>query len=239
MADVNEPTSKSDNTIVDSTKDFSDSPHTITKKAYSFTIGKGSNNEYSARLGFNKFKLAEGEFTLVIEFFPSSMDQLSVKIVSELLSIGQQSTKLFPKYSRSIVHLSKYDLTPPEYIHIDMRCQGDKDSPTQGACHLIAYGTEGRQSDVSSDIYRYDVLFVIENNTVKFEAPVEEKDAVNSQKKMFDDRLVRVFFFCGDLVHDNTREVKIATSLTSSSILSDASHFAIVNNDFVVKKSGI
>lgn len=58
-------------------------------------------------------------------------------------------------------------------------------------------------------------------------------------KKMFDDRLEGVFFFCGDLVHDNTREVKIATSLTSSSILSDASHFAIVKNDFVVKKSGI
>lgn len=188
MADVNEPTSKSDNIIVDSTKDFSDSPHTINKKAYSFTIGKWSKNEYSARLGFNKFKLAEGEFTLIGDRILSVINGSVIsKSCFRIVSMGQQSTKLFPKYSRSIVHLRKYDLTPPEYIHIDMRCQGDKDSPTQGACHLIACGTEGRQSDVSSDIYRYDVLFVIENNTVKFEAPVEEKDAVNSQKKMFHD----------------------------------------------------
>lgn len=39
-------------------------------------------------------------------------------------------------------------------------------------------------------------------------------------------------------MHDNAKDVKIATNLTSSSIMSDASHFSIVNNE-LVKKSGI
>ena len=41
-----------------------------------------------------------------------------VDVVSASLIIGQQSTKLFPKYSRSIVHLHKYDISPPELIYL-------------------------------------------------------------------------------------------------------------------------
>ena len=50
-------------------------------------------------------KLPDGEYTLAIEFFPPTLDELSVSVVSASLNIGQQSTKLFPKYSRSIVHM--------------------------------------------------------------------------------------------------------------------------------------
>ena len=66
------------------------------------------------------FKLPDGKFTFVIEFFPSIMDEVTVNVVSASLNIGQQSCKMFPKYIRSIVHLLKYDVTPPEYIYIDM-----------------------------------------------------------------------------------------------------------------------
>ena len=48
-----------------------------------------------------------------------------------------------------------------------------------------------------------------------------------------------MIFDCSDLVHNNAADVKIATNLVSSSIMSDASHFFIVNNEFVVEKSGI
>ena len=99
---------------IDDIKDFSDSPHDVNKKAYLFEMGKGSQNRYSSRLGFNMFKLQDGEYTLAIEFFPPTMDEVSVSVVSASLNIGQQSTKLFPEYSRSIVYLHKYDLTPPE-----------------------------------------------------------------------------------------------------------------------------
>ena len=97
---------------------------------------------------------------MAIEFFPPTMDEVSVSVVSTSLNIGQQSTKLFPKYSRSIVHLHKYDLTPPEFIYVDIKCQGTAGSPAQGVGHLIVYGIEGRQSDVDSDVF--DALYVLE-----------------------------------------------------------------------------
>ena len=113
MEEVYESTSEN-NIVVDGIKDFSDSHHDVNKKAYLFEMGKGSQNRYSSRLGFNMFKLQDGEYTLAIEFFPPTMDEVSVSVVSASLNIGQQSTKLFPEYSRSIVYLHKYDLTPPE-----------------------------------------------------------------------------------------------------------------------------
>jgi len=80
MDDVNQSTRES-NIIVDGIEDFSDSPHDISKKAYSFRIGKDAQNWYAFRLGFNMYLLPEGEFTLVIEFFPPAMDQVTVSVV--------------------------------------------------------------------------------------------------------------------------------------------------------------
>ena len=105
---------------------------TMSTKKPKLKMGKDAQNEYSSRIGFNTFKLPEGEYTLAIKFFPPSTTNLSVSVVSTSLNIGQQSTKLFVNYSRSIVHLHKWDITPPEYIYIDMHCQGTASSSTQG-----------------------------------------------------------------------------------------------------------
>ena len=153
--------SSENNIIVDGIVDFSGSPHNVNKKAYKFKMGKDAQNEYSSRIGFNMFKLPEGEYTLAIEFFAPSTTNLSVSVVSTSLNIGQQSTKLFVNYSRSIVHLHKWNITPPEYIYIDMHCQGTASSSTQGVGYLIVYGVKGSQSNVDSDVY--DTLYVVEN----------------------------------------------------------------------------
>ena len=60
--------------------------------------------------------------------------------------------------------MHKYDVTPPEYIYIHIRFQGDKNSPAIGACHLIAYGIEFKQSDVDSDVF--DALMVLDNGKI-------------------------------------------------------------------------
>ena len=159
MEEVDESTSEN-NIIVDGIKDFPESPHDVNKKAYLFRMGKGSQNRYYSRLGLNMYKLSDGEYTLAIEFFPPTMDHVSVSVVSTSLNIGQQSTKLFPKYSRSIVHMHKYETTPPVYIYIDMECQGTEKSPAQGVGHLIVYGIEGKQNDVDSDVF--DSLYILE-----------------------------------------------------------------------------
>ena len=52
MTDVNESSSES-NITVTGIKDFPNTPHTLFKKAYHFTIGKNAQNEYNARIGFN------------------------------------------------------------------------------------------------------------------------------------------------------------------------------------------
>ena len=153
--------SSENNIIVDGIVDFSGSPHNVNKKAYKFKMGKEAQNEYSSRIGFNMFKLPEGEYTLAIEFFPPSTTNLSVSVVSTSLNIGQQSTKLFVNYSRSIVHLHKWNITPPEYIYIDMHCQGTASSSTQGVGYLIVYGVKGSQSNVDSDVY--DTAYFVEN----------------------------------------------------------------------------
>ena len=134
---------------------FSGSPYTVNKKGYSSTMGKNAQNNYSSRIGFNMFKLPEGEYTLAIEFFPPSTTNLSVGVVSTSLNINHQATKLFVNYSRSIVHLHKWS------IYIDMHCQGTASSPTQGIGHMIVYGVKGSQNDVDSSVY--DTAYVIEN----------------------------------------------------------------------------
>ena len=173
MESVDESSSEN-NIIVDGIVDFSGSTHNVNKKAYKFKMGKDAQNEYSSSIGFNMFKLPEGEYTLAIEFFPPSTTNLSVSVVSTSLNIGQQSTTLFVNYSRSIVHLHKWDITPPEYICIDMHCQGTATSSTQGLGYLIVYGVKGSQSNVDSDVY--DTAFVVENGKMVMETDIDMKN---------------------------------------------------------------
>ena len=55
---------------------------------------KDINNIYSGRLGFNMYKLPEGEYTICIEFFPITMNNVSVDVVSTSLNINQQNNFL-------------------------------------------------------------------------------------------------------------------------------------------------
>ena len=130
-------------------------------------MGKDAQNEYSSRIGFNMFRLPEGEYTLAIEFFPPSTTDLSVSVVFTSLNIGQQATKLFVNYSRSIIHLHKWSITQPEYIYIDMHCQGTASSSTQGLGYMFVYGVKGSQSNVDSDVY--DMAYVVENGKMMME----------------------------------------------------------------------
>ena len=164
--------SSSENNIrVTGIVDFSGSPNTLNKKAYSFTMGKNAQNNYSSRIGFSMFKLPEGEYTLAIEFFPPSTTNLSVSVVSTSQNINQQANKLFVNYSGSIVHLHKWDITPPEYIYIDMHCQGTASSPKQGIGYMIVYGVKGSQNDVDSSVY--DTPYVIENGKIVMQTDLD------------------------------------------------------------------
>ena len=164
--------SSESNTVVTGIVDFQQSPHKINKKAYALKINKrSSDNMFLGRIGFNMFKIPEGEYTICVEFFPGKMDGVNVNAVSTALNVNRQATKVFVNYSRSIIHMHKWRISPPEYLMLDLKWQGkaEDSSPTGSAAnaHLIIYGVKEFQPDVESAVF--DSPFAIENGVMTME----------------------------------------------------------------------
>ena len=77
-------------------KTFRPHPTICQQKAYSFRMGKRAENWYSSLLSFNMFKLPEGEYTVVTEFFPPSTEQVTVSVVSSSLISANNQPSCFP-----------------------------------------------------------------------------------------------------------------------------------------------
>ena len=136
MEDVDESSSET-NIVVTGIVDFQQSPHKINKKAYALKINKrSSDNMFLGRIGFNMFRIPEGEYTICVEFFPGKMDGVNVNAVSASLNVNQQATKVFANYSRSIIHMHKWRISPPEYLMLDLKWQGkaEDSSPYRLRC---------------------------------------------------------------------------------------------------------
>ena len=160
--------SSESNTVVTGIVDFQQSPHKINKKAYALKINKrSSDNMFLGRLGFNMFKIPEGEYTICVEFFPGKMDGVNVNAVSTALNVNRQATKVFKTYSRSIIHMHKWRISPPEYLMLDLKWQGKADDASPGNAHLIIYGVKEFQPDVESAVF--DSPFAIENGVMTME----------------------------------------------------------------------
>ena len=169
MEDVNESSSES-NIEVDGISDLEKSPHKHNKKAYDLKLKKTSGENYASRLGFNMYKLPEGEYTICVEFFPVKMTNVSVNAVSSSLNIGQQTTTLFTQegYARSIIHMHKWQISPPEYLMLDLHCEGE--TPI-GQAYLIIYGIKGKYSDVPKNVF--DQPFVFESGKMVMETDLD------------------------------------------------------------------
>ena len=173
MEDVDESSSEN-NIVVNGIINFVSSPHKINKKAYDITLTTDNKDDFRSRIGFNAFKLPQGEFTLVIEFFvpdKAHISSTSVNVVSSVINIGQQTTKIFNTegYTKSIVHLHKYQVSPPEYIMIDLHGSISKGNTKKA--HLIVYGVQGHVSSVNPDVF--DTVFVIENGKMVMETDID------------------------------------------------------------------
>ena len=170
MEEVDESSSESGITET-AIVDFPNSPHLYNKKAYAFKVAKDDTNLFAGRLGLNMFKLPEGEFTLCIEFFPAKMTGVSVNVVSASLNVGKQTTKKLPNYSRSIVHLHKWRISPPEYIFLDLKWQGTAQDLSKKGVKLIVYGIAGSHDDVPSDVF--DAPFAFEGRKMVMETDLD------------------------------------------------------------------
>ena len=172
------------NIVVTGIVDFQQSPHKINKKAYALKINKrSSDNMFLGRIGFNMFRIPEGEYTICVEFFPGKMDGVNVNAVSTSLNVNQQATKVFVNYSRSIIHMHKWRISPPEYLMLDLKWQGEADDSSPGQAYLIIYGVKEFQPDVESAVF--DSPFVIENGKMVMETDLDlnEKRLLNHKSK--------------------------------------------------------
>ena len=170
MSDVNESSSES-NITVTGIKDFENTPHTLFKKAYHFTIGKNAQNEYNARIGFNFNPVFTGAYTYVVEYFPPFMIDVSVDCRSTPLNVNKQIFKKFPTYVKNIVQIHKWQMVTPDYLMIDLKSKGGAATPTRGDGRLIVYGIEGTHNDVSSSVL--DTPYVVENGKMVMETDLD------------------------------------------------------------------
>ena len=70
------------------------------------------------------------------------MNNVSVDVESTTLNIYKQSIKSFTGYTKSIINMHKWHISPPEYTMVDLKC-GLPTSSTQGQAYLIIYGIRG------------------------------------------------------------------------------------------------
>ena len=169
MTDVNESSSES-NITVKGISTFSNTPHTLFKKAYNFTIGKSALNEYNARIGFNFYPVFTGEYTYVVEYFPPTLTNVSVDCRSTPLNVNKQIFKKFPTFVKNIVQIHKWQNTTPCYLMVDIKSDGDASSPAKGEGWMIVYGIEGTHNDVPSNIL--DTPFTISGGDMLLQVPI-------------------------------------------------------------------
>ena len=148
--------------------DFPNSPHQINKKAYKLKLlfQKSSPNQYQSRLGFNLFKLPVGYYTLVVEWFPPEMSELSVAVQGTTISISNYATKTFGNYTKTVINFHRWGSAPPQFIYLDLH--GKVTFPSLSTIgHLIVYGVKETISNVDPSVY--DTAFTIENGKMVME----------------------------------------------------------------------
>ena len=171
MNDVNETSSEFGITVL-GIVDFPQSPHLLNKKAIKFQMGLQTNDStrYYSRLGLDFYKLPEGDYTLVVEFFHPTNTNIELNCLSTTINVNHQIAGSTGKAWKNIVQLSKNVTTKPEYLMVDMKCAVDQDS-SNNVGWLIVWGVSGFHSDVPSSVY--DQPFVFETGKMVMETDLD------------------------------------------------------------------
>ena len=56
-----------------------------------------------------------------------------------IINVNKQSTKNFKDYTRSIIYLHKRVTSPPEYLMVDLKCDGAPKKAVRGQAYLIIW----------------------------------------------------------------------------------------------------
>ena len=150
--------------------------HKINKETYEMQLLLDSIGYYSSRLGINKYTLPNGEYSLVYElYYPNTIDSNTVQIsaVSSVETVSKVMTNVFSNYTRSIIHLHKYNNIAPNRLMIDMvlKNKAGVSYANELTIFVIVYGVSGYVNNVDTSVW--DKLFEVTNNTIKFEAAID------------------------------------------------------------------
>ena len=153
-------------------KDF----HKVNKETYEMKLLLDSSGYYSSRLGINMYTLPNGEYSLVYElYYPNSIDSSTIHIdaLSSVETVSKISTNVFSNYTRSIVHLHKYNNVAPNRLMIDMELKNKTgiNYANELTIFVIVYGLSGYFNNVETSVW--DRLFGVTNNSIKFETSID------------------------------------------------------------------
>ena len=157
--------------------------HLVNKKTYEFKIDYDSSlGYYSTRLSINLIYLPVGSYTMVYEMYiDNGITVDEIDSTSGTLVVGKINSKIDGTKTRSIIHFTKYTISPGfDDLDIDIKLKGKTDPQT--TINVVVYGVKGQVNNVSVNLW--DRFYYYDNASVKFELPVDmnQKDITGVNK---------------------------------------------------------
>ena len=157
--------------------------HLVNKKTYEFKIDYDSSlGYYSTRLSIDLIYLPVGSYTMVYEMYiDNGITVDEIDSTSGTLVVGKINSKIDGTKTRSIIHFTKYTISPGfDDLDIDMKLKGKTDPQT--TINVVVYGVKGQVNNVSVNLW--DRFYYYDNTSIKFELPVDmnQKDITGVNK---------------------------------------------------------
>ena len=175
---LNDPnqTSSERNITVNSSSDWTNSPHKYNKRAYDVTLQRHSGaDSYDSKIGINLYSAGAEKFTLVFEFHnPTIMSNINITASASTAIIHKQTQQNLINHTKVVIQVDNSSLQTPDYLYY--RIIG---VATQAAvqAHVIIYGVHGWVDSVDpgvyDDIIHYlDEIFEDDNNFMKIKKDI-------------------------------------------------------------------
>ena len=157
--------------------------HLVNKKTYEFKIDYDSSlGYYSTRLSIDLIYLPVGSYTMVYEMYiDNGITVDEIDSTSGTLVVGKINSKIDGTKTRSIIHFTKYTISPGfDDLDIDIKLKGKTDPQT--TINVVVYGVNGQVNNVSVNLW--DRFYYYDNASIKFELPVDmnQKDITGVNK---------------------------------------------------------
>ena len=157
--------------------------HLVNKKTYEFKIDYDSSlGYYSTRLSIDLIYLPVGSYTMVYEMYiDNGITVDEIDSTSGTLVLGKINSKIDGTNTRSIIHFTKYTISPGfDDLDIDIKLKGKTDPQT--TINVVVYGVKGQVNNVSVNLW--DRFYYYDNTSIKFELPVDmnQKDITGVNK---------------------------------------------------------